>query len=137
MNADKQVRLAWTGSGLVFDGGPVGGPQIIVDGDSATGPSPMELVLLAVAACMAIDVRVILDKGRIHFDGLEVEAEGDRRATPPQRYESLRLVFRVTGVAPPNWPRVERAVELSHQKYCSVFFSLRQDIPIEIVLEGG
>lgn len=137
MNADKQVRLAWTGSGLVFDGGPVDGPQIVVDGDSATGPSPMELVLLAVAACMAIDVRVILQKGRIHFDSLDVEAGGDRRATPPQHYESLRLVFRVTGAARANWPKVERAIELSREKYCSVFFSLRQDIPVEIVLEGG
>lgn len=137
MNADKQVRLAWTGSGLVFDGGPVGGPQIIVDGDSATGPSPMELVLLAVAACMAIDVRVILRKGRVHFDSLDVEAEGGRRANPPRHYESLRLVFRVTGVAREHWPRVERAIELSREKYCSVMFSLRQDIPIETVLEGG
>ena len=137
MNADKQVRLAWTGSGLVFDGGPVGGPQIIVDGDSATGPSPMELVLLAVAACMAIDVRVILRKGRVHFDSLDVEAAGARRDHPPQHYEGLRLVFRVTGVAPENRPKVERAIELSREKYCSVMFSLRQDIPIEIVIEGG
>lgn len=137
MNADKQVRLAWTGSGLVFDGGPAGGPQIVVDGDSATGPSPMELVLLAVAACMAIDVRVILRKGRVHFNSLDVEAQGDRRDTPPQHYQSLRFVFRVTGVAPGNWPKVERAIELSREKYCSVLFSMRQDIPIDIVLEGG
>ena len=137
MNADKQVRLSWTGSGLVFDGGPVGGPQIIVDADSATGPSPMELVLLAVVACMAIDVRVILEKGRIDFDSLDVEAGGGRRATPPQHYDSLRLVFRVAGVARADWPKVERAIELSQEKYCSVLFSLRRDIPVEIVLEGG
>ncbi len=137
MSADKQVRLSWTGSGLVFDGGPVDGPQMIVDGDSATGPSPMDLVLLAVAACMAIDVRVVLKKGRVHFDSLDVEAGGGRRATPPQHYESLRLVFRVTGVARANWPKVERAIELSREKYCSVLFSVRQDIPVEIVLEGG
>ena len=137
MSADKKVRLAWTGSGLVFDGGPVDGPQIMVDGDSATGPSPMDLVLTGVTACMAIDVKVILDKGRVRFDGLEARAEGDRRDEPPRRYTSLRLVFSVTGVAPSDRPKVQRALDLSAEKYCSVLFSLRRDVPVEVVLEGG
>lgn len=137
MNADKTIRLSWTGSGLVFDGGPADGPQMVVDGDSATGPSPMELVLMAVAACMAIDVRVILDKGRVPFDNLDVTAEGERRESPPRHYSGLRLVFSVTGVPPASRPKVERAIELSREKYCSVLFSLRRDIPVEIVIEGG
>ena len=58
----------------MFDGGAVDGPQIVVDGDFATGPSPMDLVLMATAACMAIDVKVILDKGRVPFDSLDVTA---------------------------------------------------------------
>ena len=137
MKTDKQVRLGWTGSGLVFDGGPVGGPQIVVDGDSATGPSPMDLVLMGVAACMAIDVRVILERGRVPFDSLDVTAEGERRESSPRHYTNLRLVFSVTGVPPGSRPKVERALALSREKYCSVLFSLRQDIPVEIVLEGG
>lgn len=137
MNADKTIRLSWTGSGLVFDGGPADGPQMVVDGDSATGPSPMELVLMAVAACMAIDVRVILEKGRVPFDSLDVTAEGERRESPPRHYSGLRLVFSVTGVPPASRPKVERAIELSREKYCSVLFSLRRDIPVEIVIEGG
>ena len=137
LKADRQVRLGWTGSGLVFDGGPVGGPQIVIDGDSATGPSPMDLALMGVAACMAIDVRVILEKGRVPFDSLDVTAEGERRESPPRHYTGLRLVFSVTGVPPGERPKVERALELSHEKYCSVLFSLRQDISVEVVLEGG
>ena len=137
MKADKQVRLGWTGSGLVFDGGPPDGPQIMVDGDSATGPSPMDLVLMAVAACMAIDVQVILEKGRVSFDSLDVTAEGERRQAPPRHYKNLRLVFSVTGVPPGSRPKVKRAIELSRQKYCSVLFSLRRDIPVDVVLEGG
>lgn len=137
VKTDKEVRLVWTGSGLVFDGGPVGGPQVMVDGDSATGPSPMDQVLTGVAACMAIDVKVILDKGRVPFDALEVTAQGERRGDPPRHYSGLRLVFNVTGVPPASRPKVERALELSREKYCSVLFSLRQDIPVEIVLEGG
>lgn len=137
MKADKQARLGWTGSGLVFDGGPVGGPQIVIDGDSATGPSPMDLVLMGVAACMAIDVRVILEKGRVPFDSLDVTAEGERRESPPRHYSALRFVFSVTGVPPDGRAKVERALELSREKYCSVLFSMRQDIPVEVVLEGG
>ena len=135
MKTDKRIQLGWTGSGLVFDGGVPEGPQIIVDGDAATGPAPMDLVLMGVAACMAIDVRVILEKGRIQIDDLQVTAEGARRTDPPQHYTALRLVFRVLGPPPSERPRIERALELSREKYCSVLFSLNRDIPLEIVLE--
>lgn len=137
MKADKEVRLSWTGSGLVFDGGPAAGPQLVVDGDSATGPSPMDLVLTAVAACMAIDVKVILEKGRVPFDSLDVTARGERREDPPRHYRAAQLVFSVTGVPPGSRSKVERAVELSREKYCSVLFSLRRDLDLEIVIEGG
>lgn len=136
MKADKEIRLGWTGSGLVFDGGPADGPQIVVDGDSATGPSPMDLVLTGVAACMAIDVKLILEKGRVPFDGIDVTARGARRGEPPRHYSGLRLIFTVNGVPPASRAKVERALDLSREKYCSVLFSLRQDIPVEIVLEG-
>lgn len=133
---DKEVRLSWTGSGTTFDGGPVGGPQLVVDGDAAVGPSPMDLVLMAVAGCMAIDVRAILEKGRVPLDALDVEAQGERADEPPRCYTALRLVVRVAGVAPDDRSKVERAIELSRQKYCSVLFSMRRDVPVEIVLEG-
>ena len=136
MKADKEVRLSWTGSGLVFDGGPAGGPQLVVDGDSATGPSPMDLVLVGVAACMAIDVKVILEKGRVPFDALDVTARGERRDRPPRHYSALQLVFNVKGVPPGSRTKVARAIELSREKYCSVLFSLRQDLELETVIEG-
>ena len=136
MKADREVRLSWTGSGMVFDGGPVDGPQLVVDGDSATGPSPMDLVLTAVAGCMAIDVRAILEKGRVPLDALDVEAQGERAEKPPRYYTALRFVVRVAGVPSTQRAKVERAIELSQEKYCSVLFSLRRDIPVEIVLEG-
>ena len=137
MKADREVRLSWTGSGLVFDGGPADGPQLVVDGDGATGPSPMDLVLTAVAACMAIDVRVILEKGRVPLDSLDVTVRGERRERPPRHYSALQLVFGVTGVPPGKRPAVERAIRLSREKYCSVLFSLRQDLELEFIIEGG
>ena len=136
MKTDMEVRLSWTGSGLVFDGGSANGPQLVVDGDSATGPSPMELVLSAVAACMAIDVKVILEKGRVPFDALDVVARGERRETPPRHYTGLELVFSVTGAPPGSRDKVQRAVELSRDKYCSVLLSLRRDLELKIETEG-
>lgn len=109
----------------------------MVDGDCAVGPSPMDLVLMAVAACMAIDVKVILDKGRVTFDSLDVRAEGERREEPPRSYRAVRLVFTVTGVPPASRPRVARAIELSREKYCSVLFSLREDLVVDTVIEGA
>jgi len=130
------IRLTWTGSGLVFDGGPDQGPQLVLDGDSATGPSPMDLVLSAAAGCMAIDIKSILEKGRVPLDALEIVAGGERAEEPPRHFTALRLVVRVSGVPFTARAKVERAIQLSQEKYCSVLFSLRQDIPVEVVLEG-
>jgi putative redox protein len=69
----RQVRLRWAGEGLVFHGGPDGGPQITVDGDTEEGPAPMQLLLLAVAGCMAVDVKMILEKSRVPMESLEFE----------------------------------------------------------------
>ena len=136
MRVDKEVQLSWTGAGLVFDGGAVDGPQLIVDGDSATGPTPMDLVLMGVAACMAIDVRMILEKGRVPMDSLDMTAEGERADDPPRRYTAIRLTYRVTGVPADQKSKVERAIELSRERYCSVLHTLREDVQLEIALEG-
>ena len=136
MRVDKKVELSWTGAGLVFDGGAPSGPQLVVDGDAAVGPTPMDLVLMGVAACMAIDVRMILEKGRVPMDGLEMTAEGQRADDPPRRYTAIRLTYRVVGVPPDHRDKVERAIELSREKYCSVLHTLREDTTLEIALEG-
>lgn len=136
MRVDKHLKLTWTGTGEMFDGGPVGGPQIVVDGDGATGPSPMDLTLLGLSACMAIDVRSILEKSRVPLEGLEVTAEATRADEPPRRYTRVRLTYRVSGVPASARAKLERAVELSREKYCSVLHSLRTDLPLEILIEG-
>ena len=97
----------------------------------------MDLVLAAVAACMAIDVKVILEKGRVPFDSLDVTARGERRDRPPRHYSALQLVFNVSGTPPGTRAKVARAIELSREKYCSVLFSLRRDLELETVIEGG
>jgi len=136
MRVDKRVLLSWTGTGREFEGGLEGGPRIVVDGNSTSGPSSMDLVLTGVAACMAIDVLVVMEKQRLPVEGLEVKAEGSRAEDYPRRYTALRLTYRLTGLEPKHRPKVERAIELSREKYCSALHSIRTDIPIEIVIEG-
>lgn len=135
MEPDKQVKLEWTGEGLVFRGGAPDGPQVTLDGDGTDGPSPMDALLLSLAGCMAIDVRMILEKSRVDIQGLEVEAEGDRAPEPPRLYTALRLHFRVVGADAEDEPKIERAIQLSRDTYCSVFHSLQPDLEMDTGFE--
>jgi putative redox protein len=107
--------------------------EITLDSDSAAGPSPPEALALALAGCMAIDVADIVVKGRHTLSGLEVKVVGDRRDEPPHYFVHFTLHFVVTGSPPPH--AVERAIQLSHDKYCSVWHSLRNDIRLETSFE--
>ena len=87
----------------------------------------MQVLAEALAGCMAIDVVSILTKGRHPVKGLQVSFSGERAPHPPRRSPSVTLTFHATGEVPPA--AVERAIELSRQTYCSVWHSLRQDLP--------
>ncbi len=134
--ADATVRLEWTGSGHHFRGGRPGGPVADVDGDGQAGPSPMQTLLISLGGCTAADVLDILRKMRIEPTSFDVLVEGDRKPDPPRRYTRLRLVYTLEGVGEEDEAKVRRAVDLSHEKYCSVLHSLQPDIEIgtEIVL---
>ena len=133
----RQVRLRWTGTGMSFEGGPDGGPQMVVDSAVKDGLSPMQLLLTAVAGCMAIDVLMIAEKSRVPIDSLEVEAVGVRADEAPKRFVSMTLVYRVTGPSEEDRPKVDRAIELSRDKYCSVLHTLDPDLDFDLRLELG
>jgi putative redox protein len=120
------AELVWAGD-LKF-GATSGSTAIVMDGDSAAGPSPMQALAEALAGCMAIDVVMILTKGRHPLKGLRVSFSGERAPDPPRRFVNAALTFHVTGDVPVA--AVERAIELSRQTYCSVWHSLRQDITL-------
>lgn len=100
---------------------------LAIDGRSKAGPSPVEALGLAVASCMAVDVADILQKGRYRLTAMETQLKADRAPEPPSRFTSIALHFRLDTDAPAH--AIERAIELSHDKYCSVWHSMRQDIP--------
>jgi putative redox protein len=127
--------MTWTGEGMMFRGGAPGGPEIVVDGDSEGGPSPMDALLISLATCMGADVRMILEKARVPLESLEIEVEGTRRPDAPRRYEEIRLVYRLRGPLEEHAPRLERAVQLSRDTYCSVLHTLLPDLDVEIAIE--
>ncbi|MFO7260336.1 MAG: OsmC family protein [bacterium] len=131
---DVRVDLHWTGTGLEFEGGPSGGVRVRLDGNSRSAISPIQAMLLSLVGCTAADIVDILTKMRVPLDGLEVVAEGDRAPEPPRRFVRIRLVYRVH-VPEDARAKVERAVALSHEKYCSVLHTLRPDVVIETAIE--
>lgn len=131
----RQVRLRWAGEGLVFRGGPDGGPSITLDSDVGEGPSPTHFLLLSLAGCMAVDVKMICEKSRVPLETLEVEAVGERAESAPRRFLAIRLTYYVGGPGEEHEARLQRAIELSRDKYCSVLHSLDPDIQIDIRVE--
>ncbi len=131
----SQVRLQWTGQGLQFRGGAPDRPQASVDGDSKAAPSPVDMLLLSLAGCMGTDVVLILEKSRVELDSLEVEVVAQRAEEHPRRLSGLRLVFRLIGPSETDKTKVQRAVDLSRDTYCSVLHSLRSDLDLEIEIE--
>ena len=109
------------------------GVPATIDGDSTTGPSPVEALGLALASCMGVDVADIVRKGRYDLRALTTELVAERAPEPPSRFTAVELRFRVTGDVPDA--AVERAIALSHEKYCSVWHSMRQDIPLTTSFE--
>ncbi len=128
----KRVHLSWTGTGMEYRGGGEAGSPVVLDGKSVQGPGPMDALLLALAGCMAVDVQVILERSRVPLRGLRVEVEGERAPAHPRRYTGIRMVFLVEGPEEKDQGKLERAVELSREKFCSVLHSLRTDIDFAI-----
>lgn len=106
---------------------------IALDGYGKAGPTPPEAVAMALAGCMAIDVADIVRKGRHPLTSLEVSLSGERRDDPPRHFVRITLTFLVGGNIPPQ--AVQRAIDLSREKYCSVWHSLRRDIELETRFE--
>ncbi len=131
----REVVLRWTGEGFVLEGEAGGGASFIVDGHSARGPAPMEALLAALAGCMAVDIQAILEKSRVPLEALEVRVVGERAPDPPRRYTRIRMVFGLKGPGQEDEGKILRAIQLSEEKYCSVYHTLRPDLEIETVHE--
>ncbi len=123
---------------LVWDGdlrfrAASGTAQSVLDGNSIAGPSPVQTLAFSLAGCMAIDVVSILQKGRHPLTTFAVTLVGHRADSTPHRFLRIELHFAVHGNVPAA--AIERAIELSRDKYCSVWHSMRQDIELVTTFE--
>ncbi|HEK2102765.1 TPA: OsmC family protein, partial [Proteus mirabilis] len=118
-----EARVKWV-EDLSFVGESSSGHQVMMDGNSGDkAPSPMEMVLIAAGGCSAIDVVSILRKGRHQVTDCEVKLTSKRREEAPRLFTDINLHFIVSGKALTD-KIVERAVQLSAEKYCSVSLML-------------
>lgn len=121
--------VAETGSGhfLTMDGAPDGGGRDLA-------PRPMETVLAGTGGCTAYDVVLILKRGRHDVRGCEVQVQAQRADTDPKVFTSIQMHFVVSGRGVPA-AAVERAIALSHERYCSASIMLGKTAQISTSFE--
>lgn len=126
-----RAELTWEHD-LVFQA-KSGAVRTALDSASVAGQSPMQALAFGLAGCMAMDLVHILQKGRLGLKGLKVEFTGHRRQQTPHHFVAVDLHFTVGGDIPAD--QVQRAIDLSRDKYCSVWHSMRQDIELNVTFE--
>src|SRR5690606_37073617 len=129
MSAAMQATVTWVDQ-LTFVATSGSGHSVVMDGNKgAMAPSPMEMVLMAMGSCSSVDVVGILEKARQHVTAVRCELKGERADSTPAVYTNIHLRFVVTGYDVAE-KHVERAVQLSAEKYCSVAKMLEQSVTI-------
>jgi len=122
-----RAKLEWKES-MQFIGQAGEGPSVFIDSNEGrTGPSPMEMVLMGVAGCTAMDVIYIMKKRRADVTGFRVNITGERAENHPKRYTRILIEYLIEGkgITPKD---VERAIKLSTTKYCSAMASLNAQV---------
>ena len=125
------VDLVWNGD-LEF-AASLSKHTLVLDSNGAAGPSPVEMLAASLAGCMAIDLVHIVERGRHTLRSLRATLRAERATDAPKRFTAVTLHFAIEGSVPRD--AVNRAVELSRTKYCSVWQSMRQDIDLQVTFD--
>lgn len=108
--------------------------QAEIEVDGGAGFSPKALLLTGLAACSGIDVVMILEKMKVPFADLQIDAETEQTDTDPRVFKDIRLVYRVkTGEE--NRDKLKRAIDLSLEKYCGVAAMLQKNSAIDYTID--
>ena len=134
-----ECTVKWTGDGMSFLAETGSGHLVALDGAPDGGgrnlaPRPMEMVLLGTGACSAYDVVLILKRGRHDVRGCEARLLAERASEDPKVFTRIVFHFTVRGRGLKH-EAVERAVKLSHEKYCSASAMLARTAAIETQIE--
>ena len=127
--ATMRAAIAWDGD-VRFTGTSGSGHALAIDGPPEsggqnTGPRPMELMLLGVGSCTSFDVVDILRKGRQQVRDCQTEVVAERSDSVPKVFTRIHFRFRITGHRL-NAKKVERAIQLTAEKYCSASILLER-----------
>ena len=120
------LSLDWQGD-LRFASTP-GSPAIELHSSTQGVASPPQALAYAVMACMAMDIVHVIKKSRCPLEALTVKFEGLRAVEHPRRFVSMAIDFQITGQVDDRL--VERAIDMSRDKYCSVWNTIRPDVEL-------
>jgi putative redox protein len=121
-----QARVKWMDN-FQFVARVGDGPAVVLDStEGGSGVSPMQMVLIGVAGCTAVDVIMIMKKKRAEIFNFEVNITGEMAESYPKRYTHIHIEYVLTGenIRPKG---VEQAIELSEKKFCSAMASLNAE----------
>jgi putative redox protein len=129
-----KARVQWL-DGRAFVGESGSGHAVVMDGAPGAGGRniglrPTEMVLLGLGGCTAFDVVMILERMREKITALDIELEAERAEEDPKVFTHVKLIYKLTGrgLKPAN---VERALNLSAEKYCSISMMIAKTAKIE------
>lgn len=130
-----KINVNWLGEGFQFEGLNNKGGKVAIDGSVfENGLSPMQLLLAGIGGCSAIDVVSILEKQKQNLESLSVEVDGDKQSTGSySEFKTIHMHFTFSGDLDPN--KVQKALDLSIQKYCSVSKALEKTSEISYDFE--
>lgn len=126
----NRATLTWD-KDLIFTGRTNRGYEVEYDAQQQWGCSPTETLLLSVAGCMGIDMLSFLKKMKCDITSYTMDVAGERNPTPPQYYTAIDMIISVKGAGLTE-KKLERAISLSQDKYCSVYHSLRKDMKVKV-----
>ena len=126
----NKATLTWD-KDLIFVGRTNRGYEVEFDAEQQWGCSPTETLLLSVAGCMGIDMVSFLKKMKCEIKSYKMDIVGERNPTPPQYYTAMEMIIAVSGSGL-TAKKLERAIFLSHEKYCSVYHTLRKDMKMKV-----
>jgi putative redox protein len=130
INPVVKANLNWDRE-LIFVGRTNEGYEVEFDAHVQWGCKPTDALLLSLAGCMGIDMVMFLQKMRVELANFKIEIIGERNPTPPQYFTAIEMILHIAGKnLDPR--KIDRAVSLSHEKYCSVYNSLRKDMEVKV-----
>lgn len=133
VNPLVKATLEWE-KDLFFTGRTGEGYVIEFDAHVQWGCKPTDALLLSLAGCMGIDVVMFLQKMKVNLASFTIKIAGERNPTPPQYFKKIDMIL-IIGGKEIDIKKVERAVSLSHEKYCSVYNSLRKDMIVNVTYQ--